>query len=238
MNITYLCSTGATTVSPASWVITQTPTATGLNGVYNVVINTPAVCGATFQPTPCGGAGVDLSSIAGTQMTTNMGGYQWYVSPCSTVISSAANGCTAQACQGGTELGDYNPAIATWTLTDNGVMQQIQDGLACGGNGPRQTTLRFICNSTATKPYILQVQEYPGCHYTFEIMTSAVCSATIGRTVGETYASDLCGGGAYNLNAVSPGQDITYYDPRENGWVFINPVSTHCHHSAPLLRGL
>ena len=64
---------------------------------------------------------------------------------------------------------------------------------------------------------------YPQCHYTFEIITSAACTASISKTVGQTYASDICGGGAYNLNTVSPGQDITYYDPLGPAYVFINP---------------
>ena len=225
MNISYVCSTAATTVNPASFVVTQSPTATGLVGVYSVTINTPAVCGASFQPAPCGGAGVDLSSISGTQLSINFGGNTWYAAPCASVISSAANGCTAQACQGGTELGDYDPNQATYTLTDNGVMMQIQDGLSCDGDGPRQLTMRYICNATATKPYILQVQEYPTCHYTYEIVTSAACSfsAALTKAVGQTYASDICGGGVYNLNTVSPGADITYYDPSGPGYVFINP---------------
>ena len=159
MNITYLCSTTPTAVSLPSWNVASIPTANGLAGVYSFTINTPAVCTTPFQPTPCGALGVDLSSIAGVQMTiTN--NWQWWVSPCSSVIASAAGGCTAQACQGSTELGDYIPSVATWTLTDNGIMQQIQDGLGSGCNGQRQTTLRFICNSTATTPYILQVNEY------------------------------------------------------------------------------
>ena len=226
MNITYICATGTTTAYVNnSWNIVQTPTATGLQGVYSLSISTPAVCGTSFQTPACGGAGVDLSAISGKQLSVNFGGNNWYVSPCGSVIASSAGGCTAQACQGGTELGNYDPNQAIWTLTDNGVMQQIQDGLGCGGDGPRQTTLRFICNSTATTPFILQVQEYPLCHYTFEIVTAAACGGSgVTKTVGQIYASDQCGGGAFNLNQVSPGQDIQYYDPSGNGgYVFINP---------------
>ena len=70
-------------------------------------------------------------------------------------------------------------------------------------------------------PYILQVAESIQCHYTFEIMDSAACGTPISKTVGQTYASDLCVCGAYNLNQVSPGQDITYVDGAND--LFINP---------------
>ena len=216
MNITYLCSASTPTyIPPSTFTVVTAPTGQLL---YSMTVLTPAVCGATFQAPTCGGAGVNLASIAGVQMSLSN---YWYVSPCGNVLSSNAGGCAGQACQGGTNLGFYDPAVAVWTLTDNGVMQQIQDGLGCGGDGPRQTTLRFICNTTATSPYILQVNEGPQCHYTYEIITSAACGTPISKAVGQTYASDLCGGGAYNLNQVSPGQDITYLDGAN--FLFINP---------------
>ena len=216
MNITYLCSTTPTSVSPSSWHVVVAP-----NGAvtYSFTINTPAVCGTPFVAPACGGAGFDLNAISGVQLS-----YQnyYYVAPCGNVLASNTGGCAGQACQGGTNLGFYDPAVATWTPTDNGVMQQIQDGLGCGGDGPRQTTLRFICNATATTPYILTVNEYPQCHYIYDIVTSSACGVALSRAVGTTYASDLCGGGAYNLNAVSPGMDIQYVDGT-SGYVFINP---------------
>ena len=163
---------------------------------------------------------MNLNSIAGVQMSYQS---QYYVSPCANVLASNTGGCSAQACQGGTPLSEYDPAVAVWTLTDTGVMQQIQNGQGCGGNGPRQSTLRFICNATATTPFILTEYEGPTCHYTLDIATSAACGVTVPRSVGTTWASDLCGGGAYNLNLVSPGNDITYFDSQGPGYVFINP---------------
>ena len=221
-NISFVCSstTSYAAAVPSSWRVAVDPNTNALT--YSVTVNTPAVCGTPFTPPTCGGAGVNLNSIAGVQLVYP--GY--YVAPCANVLTSASGGCSGQACQGNLEVSFYDPAVAVWTLADNGVVQQIQDGRAiyCNANSPRQTTLRFICNATATTPFILTVQESVQCHYDIAIMTSAACGYTVPKTVGTTWISDQCGGGAYNLNLVSPGVDIQTMDG--GNFVFINPCGT------------
>ena len=164
--------------------------------------------------------------------------------PCSTVHASQTSGCTGQVCQTGYPLSYYDPLNTQWTLSDTGLVQFNQDGVYCGTSFARATTIRYVCNAAAITPSMSNAVEDPECHYTIVIQTALACNQTtmtnptVPRTVGTTWASDLCGGGAYLLDAVSPGVDI-YYVVGDGSVLFINPVSystTLVTHYASIVR--
>ena len=221
VNIFYTCLATATTpvVLPGSWSTTGTC-------VHNVTVQTAAVCGTPFVPV-CKANGYDLTSIASTTINGYFDNYYWSVSACGNVSSALYPTCQGQVCQGSTIVSSYDPAAVSWINSDNGLVQQLQDGDSCGGDGYREGSLRFICNTAATTPYISAAGEEPQCHYIVNVQTSAVCPASTAFKTGlnTPYVSDLCGGGAYDLTQL--GYNDIVYPEVSNGavyaYVFFNP---------------
>ena len=156
-------------------------------GHYNFVILTSAVCGTPYQlvTTPvvqsCQFGSFDLSTLTGQDLLWYGNGYWWAIRPCGTVQSTGF--CAGQFCQGlntvslwnGTALANYastgtdNVPLWAYTTYNNsyGIAQIIQDGTSCGGNvGARQGTILFVCNPSASTPYIATVSETVICQQT------------------------------------------------------------------------
>ena len=233
-NITLQCNTAATTAYISSFF--ESPLCH-----YNFIVQTNQVCGSPFAAalslpttsTSCQYGPYNLNSISGTDLIWYGNGYWWAIRPCGTV--STTGFCAGQFCQGGTTISLWNgTAVANYAATGadnvpiwasvsygnaNGVAQIIQDGTSCGGNvGDRQGAIYFICNQTATTPFIQTVFEGVACHYTAVIQTSVVCGVTAGATQvpGGAFISSQCGGGIYNLTSLA-ATDILGV---------VNPVST------------
>ena len=177
----------------------------------------------------CSFAGLDVSSLSGKSLVGVFGGLPYTVNPCSTVSGVTGISCSGQACQGNVVLSRYSTAAnanISWTVADNGLVQRSQNGDLCGGNGPQQTTLRFVCNAAATTAYISDVESLTSCHFYIVIQTSLVCTAPSNlRAVGSTYVSDLCGGGAWPLTQLLPN-DISFSPDNNSTFVFVNPCGT------------
>ena len=229
LNTTYICNASASTPFIQSYTSAGVAQAVGGNQqVYQLVVQTSVVCGAPYQPQPCGYGPINLSGLVGTTVTGTYAGATYFAAPCSTVHASQTSGCTGQVCESGYPMSYYNPLNTQWTQSDTGLVQFNQDGVYCGTSFARATTIRYVCDASATTPVLSYAVEDPVCHYTVVISTSLACNQstlsnpTLPRTIGSTWASDLCGGGAYLLNAVSPTADI-YYDVGDGSVLFINP---------------
>jgi len=229
LNTTYICNAAATTPYISSYSSAQVDHPVGgQQRIYQLVVQTSVVCGAPFQPQPCGYGPINLSGLVGTTVSGSYNGATYYAAPCSTVHASQTGGCTGQVCQSGYPQSYYDPLNTVWTLSDTGLVQFNQDGVFCGTSFARATSIRYVCNAGATTPYMSYAVEDPVCHFTIVIQTSLACNQTtltnptVSRAVGSSWVSDLCGGGAYLLNAVSPNTDI-YYDIGDGSVVFINP---------------
>ena len=226
VNITYTCSAAATTPYITSYDNQQVITP-GISGnfvtLYQVAVTTAAVCGAPFQSRTCGTSVYNLTSLVGNVISyVDAAGVQYWVAPCGQVDVVEAAGCTGQVCQNGYILSYYTPSVTTWIPADNGVLAVTADGQSCGSYGPRVTTIRYTCNATATTPIISSVGEAPACKYTIVVQTSAVCGIVPNHGLGSTFASDSCGGGAYDLTQLAPTTDIVGVVDGGN-FVFINP---------------
>lgn len=221
VSINYICDATATTPRVTAYNTT--------NCVYNITVNTNVVCAAAYSNpySGCGGAGYDLSNtVAGVQLSINVG-YIYVINTCGSVRGAASDGCNAQVCQFNYNLSYYD-ATAQWYAADNGVVQITQTGQTCGGAN-RWTVLRFVCNPLASVPYMTDAGEEPGCHYYFIVHTNAVCAQPAAyNAIGNTYVSDLCGGGAYNL-ALITDNDIAYAEGDPNApyaYVFFSPCGS------------
>ena len=223
VSINYVCDASATTA-----VVTSYSTN---NCVYNITINTAAVCTAAYTTvySTCAGAGYDLSkSVAGVQMSyTVSGGPTYVINTCGEASGPVTLGCTGQVCQTGFNLSYFDDTVQ-WYAADNGVLQISQTGQLCG-NADRWVVLRFVCSILATTPYISDAGEEPSCHYYVTVQTNAVCTQPAAyNAVGSTYVSDLCGGGAYDL-ALITDNDIVYAegDPSNPyAFVFFSPCGS------------
>ena len=229
-NITMVCNAAATTAYISSF--SESPTCH-----YNFVVQTSLVCGTPFSPAllpapsqNCTYGPYNLNSISGTDLLWYGNGNWWAIRPCGTVQTTGF--CAGEFCQGTTVVSVYNgSALANYasTGTDNtpiwasvtfgnqsGVAQIIQDGTSCGGNvGSRQGAIYFVCNSSATTPFISTVFEGVICHYTAVIQTSAVCGVTAAQTqvVGGSFISNQCGGTVYNLSSIAANDIIGVVQP-------------------------
>jgi len=192
------------------------------------------------QTTSCVNAGYDLTSITGSDLfiynaTGNTQGtgtqYNWAIRPCGTVTTPGY--CTSQPgefCQGGTTVSSMNVSGsgvlsgAIWGQIQlngqNGVAQFLQDCTNCGTVGDREGTIVYLCNSTATTPFISSLLELSPCNYQAVIQTSAICcqvpSTGVSTTVGTTVISQQCGGGVYDLTSIN-NADIIATLP-DNTW--------------------
>jgi len=93
----------------------------------------------------------------------------------------------------------------------NGVQYSVQDGDFCGIGAPRENTVQFLCNQTATTPWFKSVTEVETCWYTAVVHTASACtpvSATGSHSVGSTYLDSVCGGEVYDLSALHNFGDL------------------------------
>ena len=181
------------------------------------------------QSSSCGFNGLDVSSLSGRTLVGVFSGSPYTVNPCSVVSGVPGIACAGQVCLGNTVLSRYSTAASaniTWVAADNGLVQLSQNGDLCGGDGPRQNTLRFVCNAAATTAYISDVEQLTTCHYYVIVQTSFVCTQpTSLKSVGSTYVSDLCGAGAWPLSQLLP-EDISFSPDNNVTQVYINPCFT------------
>ena len=232
-NVTYVCNAAATT---PIFISASEP----VSCHYFLVIQTAAVCGVAFSvtlPAPvvysssstgvagpvltsCQYAGYDLTSISGQDILFTSAPYAWAIRPCGVVTTPGY--CNGEFCQSNTVISNNNftargvnvgPLWAQIQLNgQNGVAQYLQDGDACGDpNGDREGTIVYLCNQTATTPFIQSIQELTTCHYQAIIQTAAICAqvptAGVSHNPGTPIISTQCGGGIYNLSTIN-GADI------------------------------
>ena len=220
--IQYICSASATTA------VVQSFASNSVTCNATIVIATSAVCGTPFVPS-CKYNGYDLTSIASTSIFNFLDGYYYAISPCGNVTNNVFYpSCTGEVCQDAINLATYDPASTQWTDADNGLVQSQQNGDStyCDSNSPRQTTVRFICNTTAITPFIVSGGELTSCHYTINVQTTAVCPIASpwranGGTINVPWVSDLCGGGAYDLTSI--GFSDLYISNGNGNGAFVNP---------------
>lgn len=183
-------------------------------------------CLLPLSSAQCSFNGLDVSALSGKTLVAVFNGYPYLVNPCSVASGITGISCAGQVCQGNVVVSRYSTdpsANITWLAADNGLVQMSQNGDSCGSNGLRQNTLRFVCNAAATTAYISDVQELNTCHYYVIVQTSLVCTPPAGlKSVGSTYVSDLCGGGAWPLSQLLPN-DITFSPDNNVTQVYINP---------------
>ena len=229
VNATFTCNTAATTPYITSYnsASLYVPGSTSqYTQLYQIAVQTSAVCGPAFQISrSCGTATYNLSSLIGQQLSIYDGTqYTYYLSPCGQVDVEDAGGCVGQVCQNQYTLSQYSPSLTTYVPADNGVLAITADGQFCSNIGPRQTTIRYICNSGASTPFISQWSEEPACRYTLEVQTTAVCNIQPSHAVGTSYVSDLCGGGMWDLTPLSKSDIVAFVD--NQAYLFINPCGT------------
>ena len=186
-------------------------------------------CLLSLSAAQCGVGSLSVAGLTGRTLTGVFNNYPYTVNPCSVVSGVQGIVCTGQVCQGNIVLSRYSTAATanvTWMAADNGLVQFSQNGDMCGGDGPRQNTLRFVCNAAATTAYISDVEELSTCHYYIVIQTSLVCTPPSSlKSVGSSYVSDLCGGGAWPLAQLLP-TDISFSPDNNVTFVYVNPCFT------------
>jgi hypothetical protein len=145
------------------------------------------------MPWPVCGAGLyDLSSLNAVDLKfTSVDGYFYYWRACALLSQPrcAPPGIRTSFCQlnvndsrafSVSDMAEGDSVSTTYTLTPTGLLMQQQNGnygeycLAA-----REANVWLICDPAATSPYIRSVVAGTGlliCHYTMEVVTSAVCS--------------------------------------------------------------
>ena len=111
----------------------------------------------------CGGAGYDVSALSGKTLTFTNGNAPWTINPCGVVSGVPGITCGAQACRGNTRLSTYSQGAVQWIAADNGVVQLSQTGDLCGTTGPTQSTIRFVCNPSASQAFISDANSQVHC---------------------------------------------------------------------------
>ena len=174
----------------------------------------------------CIHAGYDLSSLTGSDLLytakANPYGagptYSWAIRPCGAVTT--AGFCLDQPgefCQGNVTVSvASNQSTALWgqtsVLGQVGVAQYLEDGTVCpSGVYPsqyRQGTIVYLCNATATTPFIssVTIAQETSCHYQAIIQAAALCPQVppsgVSSALGTSVISPLCGGGIYDLSRI------------------------------------
>ena len=210
----YVCTTSGAVTGPASaniqYVCNATATTPYISAVtvsgcsYAAVVQTSAVCGTAalaaspaaiglpFTSNVCGGGVYNLSTLDSTDFNFTSGGSPFWYRPCSAVTTSTCTGSLLPTsfCQYGQYSLGYGgtPSSTTYTVLNNGLLIQIQDGTLCNSQFPRATNTYLVCNASATTPYLTSFGETAGgtagsggngesyCHYTTIIQTNAVCA--------------------------------------------------------------
>ena len=100
-----------------------------------------------------------------------------------------------------------------------GVAQFLQDGASCleaTGTEDNVGVIAFLCNPSATTPFISSITQTEACVYEAIIQTAVVCpqvpSLGFSTSVGSSIISQQCGGGIYDLTQLNL-QDIQGYIP-------------------------
>jgi len=182
----------------------------------------------------CGGAGYDVTAASQYDLVLlNQGGWNWTVHPCGMITTNAL--CANETygsmfCQtSGTtswSASNYNTSVAAqarWLAITNGVQMSIETGEYCAAaRAPREITIQFVCNTTATMPYLSSVTEPEVCWYQAVIQTSTACRATGATaqtgTIGASFWSTQCGGGVYDLTSMS-NTDLYIDDNAFSYWI-------------------
>jgi len=226
---------------------------------YNAYIQTPAVCTGTNEPTNgyCGGSGYDLSGLNGIDLEwVDSSGTIYQLHPCGVLSPWWTGNCpgtNSMFCQrsGGNQwnLASWNKTIAdgaTWVAITNGVQMYIQTGQQCGAQ-LRDTTIQFICNETATTPFLKSVREPEVCWYIAEVHTEFACDR-VGPTAieapGHTYLDQTCGGRYWDLSDIRDQELDLSFDTNSssttNGFVFYidlcgQVTDPHCNSVQPTM---
>jgi len=211
--IRFLCDQTATT--PTIFSVNEVETCW-----YTVVVKTSAACsaigatgsnsvGSARWSTQCGAGVYDLSSISSSDLVWQDTSYIWYIRLCGTVSNTACSAAQPTSfCQQPkssvstpVDVSHYNISqAALWTITDNGMRVELQDGAVCSAIGagvPRQATYELICNPYITVPFVAYVTEIETCHYTVVIQTPAVCSGSNAPQMG------YCGGAGSDFSLIN-----------------------------------
>ena len=192
----------------------RTAAACTSNSAASTGIN--AGVGSTWYDSRCGAGVYDLSPLSNSDLfwTPNATRLDtvWFLRVCGSVshpnCSSTAGQApsgsgipatqTAMLCQSDqtNPTGNDNAAAfyvanqQLWTITNTGLSLAIQDGRSCGTNFPRETTVNFVCNASATTAVMTGVQEVHTCYYTATVQTNLVCS----RSAAPASSSSSTGG--------------------------------------------
>ena len=178
--------------------------------------------------TECYFQGYNLTALTGADLYFPGNGLTWAIHPCGVVTDPSLCSDTpggGEFCQGAITVSIMNVSNAVdppnrgalWAQLEIdgefGVTQFLQDGTYCGDIlADREGTIVYVCNATATTPFISSVAELTECHYQAIIQTSLLCpqvpSAGISTAVGTNILSSQCGGGIYDLSSLSAA-DIT-----------------------------
>ena len=136
-----------------------------------------------------------IASVSSTELFWNGSAqamptvFSYVVRPCGNVVNpacAAVNPSSFCQYQGQPPMITLPYSAATWSqttaynqwvVTNNGITLTIQDGSLCPviNNPPRVGIFQFVCNASATTPWLQNVQEIETCHYTATIHTTLVC---------------------------------------------------------------
>ncbi len=173
-----------------------------------------AINTTTTAPLPagfgCGGAGYDLTSISGSDLQyTTSANVVVELNVCRPLATGACSGPNKNItfCYNGVAAAWSQPGVevVAWSALAGGIQSTTQNGAACSvasGTTIITATVQYMCNATATTPYISNVV-VGSCAYTAVVQTSLVCASPLAVTTpGLPYVSNVCGGGAYNLSTL------------------------------------
>lgn len=205
----------------------------------------------------CGGAGYDLSSLIGRELslTTN---YFWLISICGSIRNATDTRCYSDPeaiygsmfCQrditGGNvyTLSNWNETVSRfktqWVALPNGVSMRTQVGERCPviGNLWREVTIQFVCNTQASTPQFISISEPETCWYVAVVHTSAACTTvgpTMSNQIGSSFYSHTCGGDVFDLTSLTR-RDL-FYDNDDNHLYWLRVCAlvneTRCAAAAP-----
>ena len=181
----------------------------------------------TAQLTQCFYQGYNLTALTGSDLYYDDGADVWAIHPCGVVTNSSF--CTdtpggGEFCQGNITLSTMNVSAAVyppnrgalWAQLEingqYGVTQFLQDGTYCNAiQADREGTIIYVCNATATTPYISNITSQFECHYQAIIQTAIICPQLppngFSTSNGTNFLSAQCGAGIYNLSVLG-GMDI------------------------------
>ena len=198
----------------------------------------------TAQLTECYHEGYNLTALTGADLFYTSNHTVWAIHPCGVVVDpwfcldTFFGGAVGEWCRGNTTISIANPSDtfffppidrdALWAQVDvdgqYGVAKFIQDGSYCLDiAADRAASIVYLCNATATTPYISSITQPTRCHYQAVIQTAVVCAqvpaSSLSTAVGTSRVSAECGGGIYDLSGLSasdllsppvPGSNYTY----------------------------